>query len=979
MQDVRSAGPRAPRGSARRRRSGPTSRGSSAPAWGRLAFIGKSVRGRWTVLLSSMFCDTWQSLGRAGTVTQGPRWGRSAIRASTSTTTRRARFATRGAARARPSARRAPRGNPSSLHAEGRAARAILERRARAGRRARRRHPRGGRVHERRLRGDRRGDPRRVRSRAGSTRRRIVVSAIEHSAVLEAARAGRAARVRRRRGARATREGRVDAERFATQLGDGRALAACSAANNETGVLQPVEEVGRGLPRSAGVPFLVDAVQAAGKMPLDRDGLAPTCSRSRRTSSAGPQGAGALVVRDGDRAGAARRRRSAGAKRRGGTARGGRRASPGSARRRAAALEALRRTRRAGCCACAAKLETRLSRRLRPASASTARRAAPAEHDQLRDPRRPGRDARDRARTSPASRVSTGSACASGAVEPSHVIRAMGFDDDARARGAVRLSLGWSTTAQEVDRFLERFPRWWSRSAAASPPVRRPSAAELTPVCASRRGRTVAGSRMHSGLTAVAMSGGVDSSVAAALLAREGRPLVGFSHAARRPSGRRDRALRPLLLARRLPRRARASPTASASRTTSSTWRTSSGATCSSRSPRTTRPDARRRPACAATRFVKFGALLGRARGRGRRARRDRSLRDPRARSAERPDAAAPRGRRGQGPVVLPVRPLRGAARARRVPARADDQGRGARAARASSGLATAEKPESMDLCFVARGRDATASSSRRSGLAGADAPGAIVDARRTGARASRRGLAGSPSASGADSGSPSSRPLYVMRVEAASRRVVVGDDADLDVATAASLERVRWIPFDRPAGPLRADVRIRSTARRRAGHDRAISATARARSVSTTPQRALDPRPGRRGLRRRSRPRRRLDRGVRSRIFGSERPRHRTREATRFRKRNPRAALAGCVGGPDPEIRDLTPPRRNAMRKASLMDPSDTFVDRHIGPREGDLARHAAHARPGIARRADRRGRAGGHPPRATARSRPARAASAS
>jgi cysteine desulfurase len=54
--------------------------------------------------------------------------------------------------------------------------------------------------------------------------------------------------------------------------------------------------------------------------------------------------------------------------------------------------------------------------------------------------------------------VSTGSACASGAVEPSHVIRAMGFSA-AEANSAVRVSLGWSTTPDEVDLFLEQFPR----------------------------------------------------------------------------------------------------------------------------------------------------------------------------------------------------------------------------------------------------------------------------------------------------------------------------------------------------------------------------------------------------------------------------------------------------------------------------------------------------------------------------------------
>jgi cysteine desulfurase len=54
--------------------------------------------------------------------------------------------------------------------------------------------------------------------------------------------------------------------------------------------------------------------------------------------------------------------------------------------------------------------------------------------------------------------LSTGSACASGSVEPSHVILAMGANE-VEARASVRLSVGWSTTHEDVDRFLERFPR----------------------------------------------------------------------------------------------------------------------------------------------------------------------------------------------------------------------------------------------------------------------------------------------------------------------------------------------------------------------------------------------------------------------------------------------------------------------------------------------------------------------------------------
>jgi len=62
--------------------------------------------------------------------------------------------------------------------------------------------------------------------------------------------------------------------------------------------------------------------------------------------------------------------------------------------------------------------------------------------------------------------VSTGSACASGAVTPSHVIRAMGCGDD-EARGAVRVSLGWDTTGNTIERLLAELPRILARATMA--------------------------------------------------------------------------------------------------------------------------------------------------------------------------------------------------------------------------------------------------------------------------------------------------------------------------------------------------------------------------------------------------------------------------------------------------------------------------------------------------------------------------------
>jgi cysteine desulfurase len=64
--------------------------------------------------------------------------------------------------------------------------------------------------------------------------------------------------------------------------------------------------------------------------------------------------------------------------------------------------------------------------------------------------------------------VSMGSACAAGAVEPSHVLLAMGLSRD-EARSSLRISLGWSTTADEIERAAEIIARVWRRVRAAEP------------------------------------------------------------------------------------------------------------------------------------------------------------------------------------------------------------------------------------------------------------------------------------------------------------------------------------------------------------------------------------------------------------------------------------------------------------------------------------------------------------------------------
>jgi len=160
-------------------------------------------------------------------------------------------------------------GNPSSMHAEGRAMKAILDE---------------ARIDVARLAGVPPRDVvftsggseaiasgiRGAADRSGPKRWRVVVSAIEHSAVLDAAR-GLAELGHDVFEVPCESSGRVDVETFLSALNDRTALACLQAANNETGVLQPVTELGAAC-RAAGIPFLVDAVQAAGKIRIDRDG-----------------------------------------------------------------------------------------------------------------------------------------------------------------------------------------------------------------------------------------------------------------------------------------------------------------------------------------------------------------------------------------------------------------------------------------------------------------------------------------------------------------------------------------------------------------------------------------------------------------------------------------------------------------------------------------------------------------------------------
>lgn len=340
-------------------------------------------------------------------------------------------------------------GNPSSLHAEGRLARAALDQARTA------------------LASFASCSPTEVVFTSGATesinaairgawaraglRRRIVVGAIEHSAVLETARALAGCTVTE---VPCDTNGVVDPARFLDALGDDVAVAALQAANSETGALQPAAAAASAC-RAQGIPFLCDAVQAAGRLPLEAYREASMLAVSSHKLG-GPAGIGLLVVREGTElspaitGGPQERRRRAGTE------------SPALAAAFAAAalepppsnLASLRDGFESALRAIVP--DVRIHAEGAPRLPNTSNFAIPGADGELVV------IALDLEGIS----VSTGSACASGAVEPSHVIRAMGYDES-EARRAVRVSLGAATTDADVERLLEVLARVAARLRAS--------------------------------------------------------------------------------------------------------------------------------------------------------------------------------------------------------------------------------------------------------------------------------------------------------------------------------------------------------------------------------------------------------------------------------------------------------------------------------------------------------------------------------
>ena len=337
-------------------------------------------------------------------------------------------------------------GNPSSVHAEGREARRLIEDARAALAAAVGALPRNVVFTSSGTEANALALSPGLRGPSGGPVERLLVSAVEHASVLAGGRFPGAAIGL----IRVTRSGVVDLEHLRAQLNDGPpALVSIMAANNETGALQPVAEAA-GIVHEAGSLLHVDAIQALGKIPFNIKAIGADLATLSAHKIGGPKGVGALVVAEGI-AGLEPVLRGGGQElnRRAGTENVAGIAGFGAAAK--VALQALPEDAER-----VATLRNRLENGIRSVAGATV-----FSGDVERLPNTvlftaPGLKAETAVIGFDLEgvAVSSGSACSSGKVQPSHVLSAMGYDP-AVAQGAVRLSLGWSTEPEDINRALE--------------------------------------------------------------------------------------------------------------------------------------------------------------------------------------------------------------------------------------------------------------------------------------------------------------------------------------------------------------------------------------------------------------------------------------------------------------------------------------------------------------------------------------------
>ncbi|ARQ03184.1 cysteine desulfurase [Pseudorhodoplanes sinuspersici] len=338
-------------------------------------------------------------------------------------------------------------GNPSSVHAEGRAARVAVER---------------ARAQVAALVG---ADPAQVTFTSGGTEAnmmalspawsagrggaifdRLLVSAIEHPSAGQGGRfpADRVENIP------VTGQGIIDLEALRSALKAGPALVSVMLANNETGVIQPTREIADLVHEASGL-LHVDAVQGPGRIPCDIKALGADLLTISGHKLGGPKGTGALVRHD-------RLHLSEPLIRGGGQERGLRAGTEDvvAIAGFGVAAEAAGAARESDS-AQMARLQERLEAGIRAASPEAIIFGQGAQ----RLPNttlftHPGLKAETAviAFDLEGVAVSSGSACSSGKVQPSHVLAAMGIEAGL-ARGAIRISTGYATGEAEIDHCLK--------------------------------------------------------------------------------------------------------------------------------------------------------------------------------------------------------------------------------------------------------------------------------------------------------------------------------------------------------------------------------------------------------------------------------------------------------------------------------------------------------------------------------------------
>ncbi|MDD2234768.1 MAG: cysteine desulfurase NifS [Desulfitobacteriaceae bacterium] len=291
----------------------------------------------------------------------------------------------------------------------------------------------------------------------------LIISAIEHHAVLETA------EYLAKMGYELTilpvnAEGIVELDSVGKALRPDTILVSVMHANNEVGAIQPIEEIGR-IVREHGAVFHVDAVQTVGKIPVDVEKLGVDLLTMSAHKIYGPKGVGALYIRKGVRISSLLHGGSQEKKRRSGTENtpgiiGFGKACQLAAQRMTEEAEKLKKLRdmllngiveRIDCVKINGPLgDLRLPNNVNVSINFVEGESLLLSLDML------------------GIAASSGSACTSGSLDPSHVLLAMGLSHEV-AHGSLRFSLGRQNTVEDIDHVLEHLPEIVERLRAMSP------------------------------------------------------------------------------------------------------------------------------------------------------------------------------------------------------------------------------------------------------------------------------------------------------------------------------------------------------------------------------------------------------------------------------------------------------------------------------------------------------------------------------